>query len=89
MNPTPVVPDFVTVAEFVTFTGCSISDALRKAADWLDQEGLSESEDVGPIQIGNPTYETADQTWRVSLIGHTRNGKSFGDFNIANLRNLP
>lgn len=66
-----VKPDFTSVCEYVTFEGSTISEALRKAADWLDASGLGESESVDPISVN---YDDENGVYRLGFCGHYESG---------------
>lgn len=74
-----VSPDFISVVELVTFKADTVSNALRDMARWLDQNGLSKSDEISCIEVS----ESNDGDFRASVTGRTRNGVSISQL-LAN-----
>ncbi len=71
LKDTPIVPDFVSVVELVTFHANTIPQALREMALWLEQNELSESDEISCIEVSQDNHGDG---FRASVTGITRNG---------------
>lgn len=58
-------PDVVMRTQSITFKGDTIPEALRKAADWMEEEGREHDEDIDPIQVH---YDKNEDVWRVCFV---------------------
>lgn len=79
-----VSPDFISVVELVTFRASTVSNALREMAQWLDENGLSKSDEISCIEVGDDN----DGGYRASVTGRTKNGISMAQL-LANGRDEP
>jgi len=70
MKSTPIKPDFVSVVELVTFRADTIPQALREMAEWLDQNGLSNSDEISVIEVARDSI----RGFRAGVTGFTKNG---------------
>ena len=59
-----ITPDRKCDTSTVTFIGETAVDALRKTADWLEQEHREHDEDIDPISV---RYDLTDCIWRASV----------------------
>jgi hypothetical protein len=67
-----VRPDFASTVETATFWRTSISECLRAVADWLEQEGLAEDENIDAAQI---VYDDNTDQWGVTIAGRCAVGQ--------------
>ena len=79
-----VSPDFISVVELVTFRADTVSNALRDMARWLDENGLSESDEISVVEVS----DADDGGYRASVTGRTRNGISMSQL-LANVAGEP
>ena len=70
-------PDFVSVTEYLTFNGGTLSEALRKAAAYLEENPLLE-DDLPVMSIDHD-----EDGALVSFTGRGLVGKTFKDLNIG------
>ena len=70
-------PDFVSVTEYLTFNGGTLSEALRKAAAYLEENPLLE-DDLPVMSIDRDGDDAL-----VSFTGRGLIGKTFKDLNIG------
>jgi hypothetical protein len=67
-----ITPFFASTQEILTFRAGSISECLRAAADWLEQEGLHCDENVTYVEID---YHEKEDDYGVTIPGRCVVGK--------------